>query len=85
LNEDTFQDPPGEYYDAGLRCAKLLLENLPKDRPKILLLYTVYQREEINRELADLQKLKGNHTVEILTKGEEMEEVWKALSMGPAK
>ncbi len=70
---------PGAYYDAGLRCAKLLLENLPIDSTKTILLYTVYQREEIGKELAELRKIQGNHVLELITKGENVEEVWRAI------
>jgi hypothetical protein len=73
------KDPEGLYYDAGLRCARFLLKNLPQSQPRIILLYTVYDRPEIQTELADLQKSRGHHTLRMLTKEDNMEEVWKIL------
>ena len=73
--------PLGDYYDAGLRCARLLLDQLPQLPSRTILLYTVYQREEIKAELDALEAIRGKHQLKILTKGEDMEEVWNTIQI----
>ncbi|QTN31039.1 hypothetical protein HZ994_01425 [Akkermansiaceae bacterium] len=76
-------DPPGEYYDAGLRCVKKLINNLPTNAHRNIVLYTVYQQEEIKSELEDINHLSNFHKVNIFTKCEDTAHLWEMLSKKP--